>query len=114
MLFLSVGVFLTFSKLHSSPNTGPSTDVDFAGTAWATGGDVAMPPLKPSLLYLSHPTLVRRPAADVAVEPPLVAHDHDWEEPYPDYERFIGRTSAWLCTTLYLTSRLPQIWENVS
>ncbi|GAA5965262.1 hypothetical protein JCM3765_006377 [Sporobolomyces pararoseus] len=30
----------------------------------------------------------------------------------PDYERIIGRTSAWLCTTLYLTSRLPQIWRN--
>lgn len=38
------------------------------------------------------------------------------EEPYPkrDFERFFGRASAWLCTTLYLTSRLPQIWQNVS
>ena len=26
----------------------------------------------------------------------------------------IGRIFAWLCTTLYLTSRLPQIWKNVS
>ena len=31
-----------------------------------------------------------------------------------DLERFIGRAAAWLCTTLYLTSRLPQIWQNVS
>ncbi|GAA5903783.1 PQ-loop repeat-containing protein [Sporobolomyces salmoneus] len=30
----------------------------------------------------------------------------------PDWERIIGRMSAWLCTTLYLTSRLPQIWRN--
>lgn len=30
------------------------------------------------------------------------------------YERMIGRISAWCCTTLYLTSRLPQIWKNVS
>jgi len=29
-------------------------------------------------------------------------------------ERIIGRISAWMCTTLYLTSRLPQIWKNVS
>ena len=29
-------------------------------------------------------------------------------------ERIIGRMSAWACTTLYLTSRLPQIWKNVS
>jgi solute carrier family 66 (lysosomal lysine-arginine transporter), member 1 len=29
-------------------------------------------------------------------------------------ERILGRFFAWLCTTLYLTSRLPQIWKNVS
>ncbi|GAA5940975.1 PQ-loop repeat-containing protein, partial [Sporobolomyces koalae] len=29
-----------------------------------------------------------------------------------DWERVIGRVSAWLCTTAYLTSRLPQIWRN--
>lgn len=29
-------------------------------------------------------------------------------------ERVIGRFFAWLCTTLYFTSRLPQIWKNVS
>lgn len=29
-------------------------------------------------------------------------------------EFIIGRISAWICTTLYLTSRLPQIWKNVS
>ncbi len=28
-------------------------------------------------------------------------------------EYIIGRVSAWACTTLYLTSRLPQIWKNV-
>ncbi|KAJ9119676.1 hypothetical protein QFC22_003386 [Naganishia vaughanmartiniae] len=28
------------------------------------------------------------------------------------YQRVIGRASAWICTTLYLTSRLPQIWKN--
>ncbi|KAJ3787456.1 PQ loop repeat-domain-containing protein [Lentinula aff. detonsa] len=27
-------------------------------------------------------------------------------------ERIIGRIFAWVCTTLYLTSRLPQIWKN--
>lgn len=29
-----------------------------------------------------------------------------------DWQRLIGRTSAWLCAILYLTSRLPQIWKN--
>jgi len=31
----------------------------------------------------------------------------------PPLQRVIGRVSAWTCTTLYLTSRLPQIWKNV-
>ncbi|KAF8274926.1 PQ loop repeat-domain-containing protein [Lactarius quietus] len=30
----------------------------------------------------------------------------------PSMERVIGRISAWTCATLYLTSRLPQIWKN--
>ncbi|KAF8643913.1 hypothetical protein AX16_008929 [Volvariella volvacea WC 439] len=30
----------------------------------------------------------------------------------PSTERILGRVFAWLCTTLYLTSRLPQIWKN--
>ncbi|KAI0647055.1 PQ loop repeat-domain-containing protein [Trametes meyenii] len=32
--------------------------------------------------------------------------------PPPTMEHIIGRISAWICTTLYLTSRLPQIWKN--
>lgn len=38
--------------------------------------------------------------------------DHDDHEG-PSTEYVIGRISAWICTTLYLTSRLPQIWKNV-
>ena len=29
-----------------------------------------------------------------------------------DMQRVIGRISAWLCALLYITSRIPQIWEN--
>lgn len=29
-------------------------------------------------------------------------------------KQLIGRIAAWTCTTLYLTSRIPQIWKNVS
>ena len=32
----------------------------------------------------------------------------------PPLQQVIGRMSAWTCTILYLTSRLPQIWKNVS
>ncbi|KAF7799632.1 hypothetical protein EIP86_010870 [Pleurotus ostreatoroseus] len=38
-------------------------------------------------------------------------HDpHEDDGPSMDY--IVGRISAWICTTLYLTSRLPQIWKN--
>lgn len=38
---------------------------------------------------------------------------HNDDEPV-DFKQLVGRISAWCCTTLYLTSRLPQIWKNVS
>uniref|UniRef100_V5EQY3 Uncharacterized protein n=2 Tax=Kalmanozyma brasiliensis (strain GHG001) TaxID=1365824 RepID=V5EQY3_KALBG len=28
------------------------------------------------------------------------------------WNRLVGRISAWLCALLYITSRIPQIWEN--
>ncbi|KAJ6547677.1 PQ loop repeat-domain-containing protein [Mycena capillaripes] len=37
---------------------------------------------------------------------------HDPTPSDPSNERVLGRIFAWLCTTLYLTSRLPQIWKN--
>ena len=58
--------------------------------------------------------------AETPVDPP--SHDDDdgdhpdhsrrWDK--PAIQRLIGRMSDWICTTLYLTSRLPQIWKNVS
>ncbi|KAG8992212.1 hypothetical protein FRB93_002441 [Tulasnella sp. JGI-2019a] len=30
----------------------------------------------------------------------------------PSTKQVIGRVSSWMCTVLYLTSRLPQIWKN--
>ena len=30
----------------------------------------------------------------------------------PSWRRLVGRISAWLCALLYITSRIPQIWEN--
>jgi solute carrier family 66 (lysosomal lysine-arginine transporter), member 1 len=58
--------------------------------------------------------------------PPLTTVDFVFEVPpyesiatnrppvaVPTLDRVIGRISAWACTTLYLTSRLPQIWKNV-
>ncbi|KIY72219.1 hypothetical protein CYLTODRAFT_418197 [Cylindrobasidium torrendii FP15055 ss-10] len=43
---------------------------------------------------------------DATTTPPI------FETLEADAERVLGRIFAWLCTTLYLTSRLPQIWKN--
>ncbi|KAL8293094.1 hypothetical protein RQP46_000788 [Phenoliferia psychrophenolica] len=55
-----------------------------------------------------------RPAKHGDQEDHKPSEDDKDDYPYPhrDLERFIGRASAWICTTLYLTSRLPQIWQN--
>jgi hypothetical protein len=49
------------------------------------------------------------------VNPPfMLSFEPHLPESSIDYQHVIGRISAWTCTTLYLTSRLPQIWKNVS
>lgn len=58
-------------------------------------------------------------SSDTAVDllsVPFLEDEAPHNEPYPGVpspERVLGRIFAWLCTTLYLTSRLPQIWKNV-
>ncbi|KAJ7581264.1 PQ loop repeat-domain-containing protein [Mycena floridula] len=47
------------------------------------------------------------------VDDPLKDHPpHEHPSNPPSGQRVLGRFFAWLCTTLYLTSRLPQIWKN--
>jgi len=70
----------------------------------------------PSLLFPS-PTHESSPSATVglvfnALQYESVSKDRP-RTAGPPLERVIGRISAWTCTTLYLTSRLPQIWKNV-
>jgi hypothetical protein len=62
------------------------------------------------------------PLSDLDSRDPSHDHDHDHDHRLPphgdmpkmSWQHVIGRVSAWACTTLYLTSRLPQIWKNVS
>ena len=62
----------------------------------------ASPPLVASTSTLMGPSVDLPP-------PPHHPSQHEIS-----YQRLVGRISAWTCTTLYLTSRLPQIWKNVS
>ncbi|GAA5905404.1 hypothetical protein JCM5296_003708 [Sporobolomyces johnsonii] len=150
IVFLSVGLLVTFGKLGGRGGIGAMQAT--SGRAWSTGVQGAsasegtgsnplwwaastrlypqfFPPSSPS--RRSFPERAKRSTFPLDVSttpsstsPSFYAGSLDEDEPEdesdddrpppsgPDYDRFIGRASAWLCTTLYLTSRLPQIWQN--
>lgn len=74
----------------------------------------------PSSLSSSFSTSLPSPEPPTFILPELKLNHSDTHEQFgdseinvPDTRLVIGRASAWTCTTLYLTSRLPQIWKNV-
>jgi hypothetical protein len=88
-----------------------------SGVAVLPGKVLSSSSLTPSSLSFSSPTHESPPLAtvDLVFDAP---HFEDMSKDRPPaagppMERVIGRISAWACTTLYLTSRLPQIWKNV-
>lgn len=103
-------VFLSLFALHGVRTwTGDSTTLQWGGADVAVGRVLASVPV--GII----------PTTTVGVSRVQVASsdDHPRREPHhdpipadPSSERFLGRIFAWLCTTLYLTSRLPQIWKN--
>ncbi|KAM0792387.1 hypothetical protein ACM66B_005067 [Microbotryomycetes sp. NB124-2] len=132
MLFLSVGVLLTFSSMSNRPTTPQVDAVDTDAIAWSVSSP-SMPvspmplassaTLHPPLLSWSPSSTSKLRKRQLEGSGVLPGDEHDSEPKHPgheepprqhgrDWERFIGRASAWLCTTLYLTSRLPQIWQN--
>lgn len=64
----------------------------------------------------STPTMVyAQPDGSASVKPDKHHIPRPPPPPPPGLNKHtIGRISAWMCTVLYLTSRLPQIWKNVS
>ena len=64
-------------------------------------------------IYHSHPDLSKLSVDEIDTFDPVYPRD-DTPNQSPSNEQVLGRIFAWLCTTLYLTSRLPQIWKNVS
>ena len=63
-------------------------------------------------IYHSHPALSKLSVNELDTFDPVYPRN-DTRNESPSNEQIIGRIFAWLCTTLYLTSRLPQIWKNV-
>jgi len=119
MVLLGMGVLFGISGYTGG--TQP-----FVGSGMKTGA-VLVPASNPDPLLAAGPPVVENapnhladsPPSFVDVElPPLLSDVRFSQQQQPDedssYERIVGRIFAWLCTTLYLTSRLPQIWKNVS
>ncbi len=88
-----------------------------SGVAVLPGNVLSPSGITPSSLSFPTPTHESPPlaAVDVVIDTPHFEDMSNDPPPVaePPMERVIGRISAWMCTTLYLTSRLPQIWKNV-
>ncbi|KAK8869742.1 hypothetical protein IAR55_000310 [Kwoniella newhampshirensis] len=106
----------SFGKIGGSSTTGVvlATPSPTPASVWTIPRHPL--PLSHSASAASPPHLDYRNSTYILELDHVPDHDHDKDSHPPDYtpsiERIIGRISAWTCTTLYLTSRLPQIWKN--
>jgi hypothetical protein len=104
----------TFARNHAGLDPKAPTSVGRVLSPTATQNATA-----PAVIITLEPTAeTSRPSVDV--NGMVLSFEHQdtptepLHEPHHSTERTLGRIFAWLCTTLYLTSRLPQIWKNVS
>lgn len=120
--FMSLGLLFW----HASPGTqthhlpeGTGHVVAHEPVAQAPVASGAFPlRIHPIPFPFSEPTAAQllwfdAPPPGHGTEPPRKRPPRPKPEPI-DLKEAIGRISAWCCTTLYLSSRLPQIWKNVS
>jgi solute carrier family 66 (lysosomal lysine-arginine transporter), member 1 len=108
MVFLAVWAIFTVGSQTDLKR--PSTAVGRVLTA-----RMEVPPAPISIPSLYTPqwdnTIVDIPSHHA---PPAGPNSHEAaDHETSPHQRVIGRIFAWVCTTLYLTSRLPQIWKNV-
>ncbi|KZT50225.1 hypothetical protein CALCODRAFT_504955 [Calocera cornea HHB12733] len=98
MVFLAVGGLFGVGQLSA----GSSRDMNPIGQVL---GELDVPVVHPvpAMMNTSIPAAILwGQPFQMAVEPNNGA----------DTQRVVGRIFAWTCTTLYMTSRLPQIWKN--
>lgn len=119
MVFLGVWALFGVGSLVGVRKDASSSAVGHTGRIWSRAEvPVAAVPEVVSEPHLGAAIL----SAQLSGEPSVVQSPYnvgdvtvfDDPVPSPTIEHIIGRISAWICTTLYLTSRLPQIWKNVS
>lgn len=112
MIFLSVWALFGISGLAGSqfrPISSGSTGIGTVLASKSAISPVAQLPAAHNLLFSSHSSIYAQPPTILEGVAP---HIHVQSEGSSPFERVVGRIFAWLCTTLYLTSRLPQIWKN--
>lgn len=116
IVFLGVFVLLGFSTFNH--NNYSSTSV--SSSTWQ--GNVLTPVSsepnnhrREHYHYYHHPLHhAYQPSTHLTTHTPRNNSQSSLDGDYNDTQKLIGRLAGWTCTTLYLTSRLPQIWKNVS
>ncbi|KAG2158226.1 PQ loop repeat-domain-containing protein [Suillus bovinus] len=114
MVLLGFGALFSVGALTNAHSRSLVERSDSVGQVLVDEVDVPHP-----LTASSHDTAYHVSSSDagvVTVKFPLALSQNESRsqssEDSPSAERVIGRIFAWLCTSLYLTSRLPQIWKN--
>ena len=113
MVFLGAWALFGIGTLASGRTGMPMSTTNDIGRVLVSGHNPGI--LTP--IYHSHPDLSNPSVNELGTFHPVFAYPrddtHDESPQQPSSEQVLGRIFAWLCTTLYLTSRLPQIWKNV-
>lgn len=118
LVFLGVWAMFSVGTLAGIKRGLPSSSATNVGRVLTSTLDLPYPVpvtetfIKDVPLHITH----NQPIVHKFTADGQTVDDSPHEEPPssdPSAERVLGRIFAWLCTTLYLTSRLPQIWKNV-
>jgi len=107
MVFLGVWALFSFGTLAGSRSGIASDGIANIGRVLnnkTTAAPIAATTVSTALTTVA-PLLETIPLS-------IILNDGDLPPVEPSRDRILGRVFAWLCTTLYLTSRLPQIWKN--
>lgn len=116
MVFLGVWALFGIGAMTNGRRGFPSQKLTSIGHVMSNYDSFSRssvtPPLPNDALHSRHNTdgdnFVRLDFSNFNLNPEDTPHED------PSSQQILGRVFAWLCTTLYLTSRLPQIWKNVS